>query len=338
MIDLNDLHKKYPWKTISNFGPIAKKHGFSEQEVKEFLKKDIVHDKLKLNTSARNYYLPIYGRQRGVYQFDTLIQSNQKKSRGNIYYPREFLIIININSRKGYAYPLRTKSSLEVYKALCDFYKECSDKPTQMTSDQDPAYLSHSVIDFMKENHIDYRTTEDNNHNILGIINRFILTLRNLNQERDFTKKSMSRLIDLYNNTEHSSTGIKPNDFTAEDEIKYIDKMNELTNTIKERDGFRLKPGTKVRIINDTSTIGKKRSNLSKDYYQIVSADGNAYLIKARDESVASYPRYRLVPSSKGSFAETLNHAKRGIVSEIISYNEDTNKYNNKYTIRYTDD
>ena len=80
--------------------------------------------------------------------------------------------------------------------------------------------------------------------------------------------------------TEHSSTGIKPNDFTAEDEIKYIDKMNELTNTIKERDGFRLKPGTKVRIINDTSTIGKKRSNLSKDYYQIVSADGNAYLIQ----------------------------------------------------------
>ncbi|MGI6156063.1 MAG: hypothetical protein ACOYEB_09070, partial [Enterococcus lemanii] len=43
--------------------------------------------------------------------------------------------------------------------------------------------------------------------------------------------------------------------------------------------------------------------------------------------SVATYPRHKLVVTSKGRIAETLDSDKRGIISEIISYNPKTDKY-----------
>ena len=99
MKSLEALHKSSPWKSVSKFLPIALKNGFTESQVREFFKKNIVHD--KLNVKSRQYFLPIYGSQSGVYQFDTLIQSKRAQ-------PNSFLIVININSRKGYAYPMTT--------------------------------------------------------------------------------------------------------------------------------------------------------------------------------------------------------------------------------------
>lgn len=320
---LNELHKKHPWRSINKFGPIAKKYGFSDEEAKEYIAKNVFHDKLKVK--SRKYFLPIYGSRPGVYQFDTLIQSKGSN-------PKAFLIIININSRKAYGYPMSNKGTDEVYKALNTWIEHVEPKPSQMTSDQDSAYCNTKIINFMKEHNIDYRTTEDNNHNILGIINRFMKTLRDLNKERDFTEETMKRILKLYNSSEHSKTGIAPNYFSEDDENKYICKMRLLSDKVKEQEGFNLKPNEKVRVILDKEAIGKKRSNLSKDYYIVDSKEGNGYLIKSLDESVGYYPRHKLVISGTGKQAKTLDDGKRGIVSEINGYDEKKDKYSIIYT------
>ena len=41
---IEQLYKKYPWKTAKKFVPLAKQHGFKEKDAKDFLKK-VVHDK-----------------------------------------------------------------------------------------------------------------------------------------------------------------------------------------------------------------------------------------------------------------------------------------------------
>ena len=320
---MEELFKKYPWRSLKRLKPIALKHGFKESEINEYFKKNVFHD--KLNVKSREYFLPIFGSRPGVYQFDTLIQS-----KGNN--PPAFLVIININSRKAYAYPLKTKGTKDILNALNKFINEVDEKPYQMTSDQDSAYLTDDIIDFMKNNDIDYRTTEDNNHNILGIINRFMKTLRDLNEKRDFTTEDMKRIIKLYNNTEHTTTGKTPNEFNKNDELNYIAEMKAKSDEIKSQEDFNLKPNDKVRVILDNKPLSKKRTNLSKDYYLVDSKDGNGFLIKSKDESVGYYPRHKLIKSSNGKLAETLDDGKRGIIDEIKGYNEKTDKYKVVYT------
>ena len=73
----------------------------------------------------------------------------------------------------------------------------------------------------MIDNKIDHQTTFTNDHNRLGIINRAIKTLRDLNNDRDFTTQSMNKALKAYNNSIHSSTGKEPNQFTSNDEEQY---------------------------------------------------------------------------------------------------------------------
>ena len=323
--DLRELHQKYPWNSFSKFWSVAKDQGHTEKEVKDFLKNNVVKDKLKINN--RKYFLPIYGRRAGVYQFDTLIQSRTAS-------PPAFLIFIEINSKKGYGYPMKNKGTDEVLRCLNKFLSEARPRPVEMTSDQDSAYINDKIINFMLDNDINYFTTEDNNHNILGTVNRFIKTLRDHHDKRDFSENELTNLIRVYNNSEHSAHGKKPNQFNKNDELNYIDKMEKIEGEVRGQNDFILKPGTKVRIVLDKPTIGKKRTNLSKDYYIIDSAEGNGYNIKSADESVAYLPRHKLVPATgAGKLADTLDEGKRGIVEKIISYN----LANDKYKIVYTD-
>ena len=322
--DLNELHQKYPWNSFKKFWAVAKNKGYSENEVKNFLKSNVVKDKLKINN--RKYFLPIYGRRIGVYQFDTLIQSRNAS-------PPAFLVFIEINSKKGYGYAMKNKGTDEVLRCLNKFINEAKPKPVEMTSDQDSAYMNDKIINFMLEHDINYFTTEDNNHNILGVVNRFIKTLRDHHDKRDFSESDLTNLIRVYNNSEHSAHGMKPNKVTKNDELNYIDKMENIEGQIRGQNDFMLKPGTKVRIVLDKPTIGKKRTNLSKDYYLIDSIDGNGYNVKSADESVAYVPRHKLVlATGAGKLATTLDEGKRGIVEKILSYNPTKDKYKIVYT------
>ena len=56
------------------------------------------------------------------------------------------------------------------------------------------------------------------------------------------------------------------------------------------------------------------------------------YVIKSKDESIAYYPRHKLVKDSSGPFAETLDGGKRGIIKEILEYYPKTDKYKVIYT------
>ena len=270
---MNELYKEYPFKSPKKFIPIAIEHGYTKQEAIDFLD-TITHDH-KFN--PREYYLPIYSEQKGAYQFDTLIQSKGKP----------FLIIINVNTRKCFAYEMADKSSDSVNKALQKFQKEVI-KINAFTSDEDRSYLSNKTLEFMRKNNIDYRTTTEHDHNRLGIINRVIRTLRDLNHERDFTKESMKRCLNAYNNSIHSSTNKKPNEMNDKDENNYIYKMRTITDYKRSS----LPIGSHVRTVIP-KTFSKRRNQLSENAYVVDSLVGNKYLIRAKDDSVAIYPRHQ---------------------------------------------
>lgn len=62
-------------------------------------------------------YIPIVSKSLGGYQMDTFI--NQPRGKGINY-----LMLIYINTRKAFAYPMEGKGTAEVKKALNKFIKE----------------------------------------------------------------------------------------------------------------------------------------------------------------------------------------------------------------------
>lgn len=314
-ISIDELYAKYPWRTAKKFVPLAMRHGISADAAKRYLK-GLVHD-VKVPKAE---FINIYSKHPGGYQMDTFIND---KSKGGTNY----LMFININTRKAYCYPMKGKGASEVAKALGEFVKK-EPNVYSITSDQDAAYLSNDVLQFMKDHNIMYHTTEDNNHNVLGIINRFMRTIRDMVGENRFIdEKEMASLIDAYNNSPHRGIDYKaPNEMTHEDEMEYVGKKQQINP-------YDFKPGERVRIVQAKEPFSKRRNRVSKEAYIVDSVAGNQFLIKSKDESVDKLPGYRLVRTKNRNIAQTLKGGKRGIVEIIKKY--DTAKH--KYHVVYTD-
>ncbi len=312
---IDELFKKYPWRSKSKFVPLAKRYGFTEKEAKDFLDNNIVHD-VKI---PKAQYIPIVSKHPGGYQMDTFI--NEKHRNGLNY-----IMFININTRKAYAYPIQGKGSKVIINALQHFIKDVPDVYS-ITSDQDAAYLSNDVLQFMKANNIIYTTTEDNNHNILGIINRFMRTIRDaIGENRYIDETEMNDLIDAYNNTPHSSLNNKsPNDMTIDDELDYIKTKSSINP-------YDFKTNDRVRVVLDNDPFSKKRHRVSKEAYIVDSKSGNQFIIKSKDDSIDKVPGFKLIRATNNiPLADSLKSGKRGIVNKIISYDSKKNKYRVEY-------
>ena len=326
MTTINDVFKTFPFRSVNKFAPKAAKYGFSRSQAIAFLR-SLTHD--KKFTRQTQMMLPIYSRRPGGYQMDTLEQTPKAD-------PRYFLVTINFNSRKLYAYPMRSKDSSAVLAALKKFTSEVdpvasplrgySHGVTSITTDQDSAYLSTQVTRFMLDHHIDHQTTFEHDHNRLGIINRAIKTLRDINRKRDFTEQTMKRALYAYNNSLHSSTGKEPNEFTAEDEEHYIQKKTHETD--EKANKFSLDKGAHVRVMTPPDHMTKKRSNLSMKAFKVAYKMGNKYVIRANDGTASEFPRYQLIQDDNAKLAKSMR-TKRAIINDILSFSR------NKYKVRY---
>ena len=298
---------------------IGIEHGIDKKDIRAFWK-SLEHD-VKYNTQ-NDMRLPIYSNISGSYQMDTLVQTTNAKVR-------YFLVFININSRKAYAYPMSSKGSKACLQAIKAFINDAQDVQV-ITSDEDKAYLSNEIQSFFINNRIQHRTTDDDNHNILGIINRFIRTLRDMNERRDFTKERMKTFIEAHNDTVNNTTGVKPDNFDDEAEKEWIDKKSAETNAIKNSNS--LQNGVRVRYITDKNPLKKRRLNLSKNSYEVNVDDGNAYILMAKDKSTMRMPRYRLVVCRTSvPLAKSIRGGKSGIIEKIIDWDSKKRKYEVKY-------
>jgi hypothetical protein len=303
-----------PWKSWYKFVDYADQHGFPDSaELRQFWRENIQHDTLPSTPE----YMPIYSKITGGYQFDTLDQ------KGNY-----FLMIININTKLGFAYNMKTKSAPAVASALTKFFNTAHDVQT-MTSDQDSAYLSAQVINLLKEHNVQLFTTTDEDHHTLGIVNRFIRTIRDMqyriNKKKGIQPKEMTQLILQYNASVHRSTGLRPIEMTKDQEKAYIEDKEKDSAKVKDYD---FKIGDHVRIVLLPKKMEKVRTRLSDEAYIIDNQEGRSYWVRALDSSVDKVPAFRLARcNDKFPLAKTLKNNKRETVEELLDYNEPSNEY-----------
>jgi hypothetical protein len=160
--------------------------------------------------------------------------------------PRYALTVIDIFSKKADALPMKNKDSNSVYGALLNIFKTMG-YPMSVYSDEDSAFKSKEKELFNDEG-IEHITTR--NH--ANVIERFIRTIKNMihdrlrNNDRQW-QDILPFVINKYNNTVHSSSGMTPNQ-GHNDNNRVSVATNLAIHSINKRKYPSLSIGSKVKI------------------------------------------------------------------------------------------
>ena len=325
--EINKYIDKLRFRTFKKLAPKIKNKfpNVDDKTIKKIINKRI-HDKLISRNHKKIYQVKIFSKFRGSW-FTDLYDNLQ----GND--PRYWEIFINTNTRFAVAYKLRDKTADSIHNNLVDFVNKYH--PRKITSDEESGLIAKRNTDFLKSNNCGLFIVQERNHSTLGIIDRFIRTLRDMNTaqknnenntDNEFSyisPEKMNKILKSYNTTIHSSTGYTPeemmNDPNLEDE--YIRKCLEKQNQQYGIKDFKLNIGDWVRYITDTDKFGKRRYNLSREAYKIEDILGNMYTITGRDGTVRNLPRWRLMKvkdDEAKSIGKTLGTDK-GVVESVLN-------------------
>ena len=212
--------------TKERFYERIKKFGFSRKQVYDFVDKQSVDQQHRQITNKS--YHSIIG-QHNSYQGDLFFYNQYRKQNKNFCCA---LVLIEVTTRKAYAYPMKKKSeTTDKFKLfLKDIHKEINVLNTDLGSE----FTSKKFNKLMKDNKITHYFSQVGDHNKQGKVERFIRTIRGL-IERYFTAKGsvvwydiLNKLIENYNNTKNRAIGMTPN------EVKLIDEDKIRNNEIEK--------------------------------------------------------------------------------------------------------
>ena len=275
--------------------------------------------------------------------------------------PRYWHVFIGTNNKYAVALPLPDKRASSIHKTLSEFIDKYH--PAKLTSDEESGFLERHNVQLLKDNNVIMHVIQDKNHSSLGIIDRFIRTIRDMNTVSEVSKHQsheekytyispyrMEKILNTYNDNYHSTIKCTPqemfNDHNLEKEyiLKCIDK-SEKQKRIKN---LILLIGSYVRVILPRHDgITKKRYQTSKECYRIDDRKGNMYMLIAQDGCVMMRPRFKLIPVDDpyiigarennivpyAKFATTIVGKWNGNVEKILEYYPKTNKYKVQFVV-----
>ena len=350
--DLKHFIEKLHLRTFSKIMPHVKEKfpNATEQQVKDIIK-SFIHDPKRLD--QKQYYNKIFSDHPHAWMMDLLDNSGQTSDYNNKAekeavemtkrYPIYWFMFININTRFAVAYPIYNKTNEKIFQILQQFIHE--HQCVSLTSDKESAFVSEQTSNFLKRNNISQYIVLDDNHTSMAVMDSFIRHLRdmNINNEkskfqshhskyRNFSVNRMKKIIDIYNNTVHSTTHMTPKEMES-DEKKERDYIAFCLIRRSKSKNHDIPIGHYVRIVLSKELMKKRRFKVSREVYIVSGRDGKNYFIQAADNTTTSLPRHRLIDlgptkPDKYKLAETIPEGFH-IPSKII------NKEKKKLLVEY---
>jgi hypothetical protein len=156
---------------------------------------------------------------------------------------------------------MNNKSSSSVLSSLKSIFNQLKQNIKSLESDEDPSFKSKEFLSYLSKKDIDYYIVTESQHQTLGIIDRFIQTLRDYclkNQPLDHYK--ILTFVNKYNHSIHSSILTSPNEMQNNKnlEVEYIiDSINK-QDSFEHSTGYILNINNKVRLIEKNKILLKK--------------------------------------------------------------------------------
>jgi pyruvoyl-dependent arginine decarboxylase (PvlArgDC) len=257
-------------------------------EVKRYLDKQELSQVFAPKAKLLSY--PIYSSIPNAYQADLMFLKPDKGFKA-------VLTIINVNTRKGYVYALKTKTAKEVSEALSQFIsavKECH----SITTDNGKEFLNTHVLRLLKKHNIDHYINQAGDHRKMGLIERFNRSLKMIlvrYQQHNDTNEwydVLRKIIINYNNSPHyalrgigSVNGLNtPESITKEDEKELI--WRSIQKTVKVKRLEKLVEGQSVRVMLSKALFAKEGKRWSEEIGVIVGKNGNKFQVEFEDKSI----------------------------------------------------
>jgi hypothetical protein len=219
----------------------------------------------------------------GAYQIDLIFLPKYRSSNRGITI---FLLLVEIPSRKAFAYPLKSQKPAAILDAYEQFYKDHDGNLNNVYGDDEfnsewfKAFndvLNVNVhTGIAKDDHISKHS------NRLGIIDRLVRTLRKLMnkymllQNDTQWSKWLPKIISIYNKTPHSSLNNRTPDEVSADvngmekrfhqDVKYNQAQDAMDTPVSV--------GDTVRILEKKATFAKEGPTFSKELYVVVKKEG----------------------------------------------------------------
>ena len=175
----------------------VKKRGITYDEVKEFVQKQETTQLFKRQKRISHYFPIVAKHKYEIMQLDLIDMSDIASANENYKF---LLACIDVFSRLAYIVPMKNKESRTVNESIEEIIELNS--PIKLQCDNGKEFDNHSFKKIMKENGIDIQFVDVGDHKRLGIVDRFVRTLR--------------RKINVYLSMHHST--------------KYIDVLPKIIN------------------------------------------------------------------------------------------------------------
>jgi hypothetical protein len=249
----------------------------------------------KVNNKPNNFHT-IVGRP-GCFQID--ITFYDQYSRLNAGYSC-ILTIIEITSRKAWAYSMKSKKADEVLQNFKLFHNVVK-KINLIEVDGGNEFLNTKFKAYCKDNEIDIKVYTNDKHS-MGLIERFNRTIRNAinniapNYELWYIR--IPTILNVYNNTKHTTTKYTPNEVYNDEllsqKVRQVQFLKGL-NASKKLSTFNI--GDKVRYYIDRNFFGKGNGKYSKSIHTIEKIEHNSIYISNKDDPFRFYELLKVTES-----------------------------------------
>ena len=293
---LNELYyKQHNYDGVSELYRKAKNidKTIKKNFVSEWLKKQSTHQQTTIKHVGKELYLPIYSESYYDFQMDLTFFPKYKSQNRNYYV---LFTAINVNSRYAYAYYSKNKEESAIVEML-EKFKHNAIEIDNITCDYGTEFTNKNVKKWFEEHDINIFYVNDENHNKLGIINRFHRTLKD-KLNKYFIANDTTNWVDIiddviknYNNTRNR--GIY--NFTPKQASKeliqslIIDEKKNETGTIKketktENDNYQI--NDTVLLLNKGNLFDKMKIKYSDTVYKIIKINNNSVDLETNDKII----------------------------------------------------
>ena len=281
-----------------------------------------VHEpQFNIRKQIKNYQFKTYSRVPGGFIGDIFFNKSKFAC----------LLLININTRKAYAYALNNveikpiggqndygnniytiiysttnkKTTTNLINVFNQFLNDIDHKITSLRFDNESAVKSKQFQTMLQNNNIKFVPVVEGSHTSLSLIDRLCRTIRDLSYNmgiKILTQNDINKVLNVYNNMYHSSLSkilgkkITPNEVNEHPEleqqiINYCIDYNKQLKVLHPE--IELQVGQICKVYQPFDKFKKRRRLLKKDYYKIVNKTGNIYTVQnTRNNKKIDVPRY----------------------------------------------
>jgi len=226
-----------------------------------------------------------------------------KQNNGNRY----ILCMIEINSRKAYAVPLKTKtksSVVEGIKSMIEKVKEEGNKINVLQSDMGNEFKNNQMKSLLVENSIEQRFCNVGDKKCMSIVERFNRTIRSLitkymvaNNTTKWVDK-LGEFVENYNSSYHSAIKTEPNNVDEKMEVEII--KDKITENFENKEQILVNVGDKIRIKLKKGLFKKLGRNFSDEVYIVVKVNRNSVKVNELDKLIRKED-IQVVPQSSNT-------------------------------------